>query len=346
MTVGIIVRNEAAHIAHTLAHVLASDFPADEFEVVVIDGHSTDGTAEIVGKVAEADPRVRLVVEPWQQGTHGLARNLAADCARGEYLAFTDGDCTVAPAWLAALVSRLASERTRDPFVVGAGGRRCPAPTKDWRERVIGAVMGTVLGSGGSQGFVPTRRRYTESIPNYNAIYLTDVVRRERYSALGVGDDYEFNTRLLDHGYKLAFEDAAVVYHRQPGGVLEFLRQAFRYGAAQAEVFRLRRRMRYFAPLAAMFVVGLVLGPFAAWLYPALGPIYLVGLAVYLALVMLSSLGNAGRLRDPRGLLSLALYPGLHVSYGLGVLTASLLRRPPRHSPGVTRARDVETAQG
>ena len=67
-TVGIIVKNEAAHVGEALDHVLASEFPADQFEVVVVDGHSTDGTARIVTAAAQRDSRIRLIPEPWPRG--------------------------------------------------------------------------------------------------------------------------------------------------------------------------------------------------------------------------------------------------------------------------------------
>ena len=42
------VRNEANHIAHTLASLLGQDYPADRFEILVADGRSTDDTPTIV----------------------------------------------------------------------------------------------------------------------------------------------------------------------------------------------------------------------------------------------------------------------------------------------------------
>src|SRR5512138_1590917 len=274
VTVGIIVRNEAAHVRETLAHVLASDFPAGGFDVVVVDGRSTDGTPAIVQEVSRSDRRVRLVTEPWDRGTHGMARNLVVDHATGEYVAFTDGDCLVDRSWLATLVRRISEERGRDPSVVAAGGPRLPAETSDWKERLLNAVMTTTLGSGGSQGFVATSRRYTDSVPNYNAIYLTEVLRTERYSDLGVGEDFELNARLVHSGRKIAFEPAAIVYHHQEGSFRSFFAQAYRYGAAQVRVFRRSGRIRWFAPVAALFALGLAVRPLlamasaaAAWLY-------------------------------------------------------------------------------
>src|SRR5678815_2123163 len=55
-------RNEEANIGAALHSVLQSD--AVEIEVIVLDDHSTDRTAEIVREIAQTDPRVRLETAP------------------------------------------------------------------------------------------------------------------------------------------------------------------------------------------------------------------------------------------------------------------------------------------
>lgn len=333
-TVGIIVKNEAAHVGEALDHVLASEFPADQFEVVVVDGHSTDGTVRIVTATAQRDSRIRLIPEPWPRGTHGMARNLVADNARGLYLAFTDGDCLVDRTWLATLVARLDSERALDPSVVGAGGSRTPAATTSWRENLINTALGTFLGSGGSHGFVTTSARYTDSIPNYNAVYVTAIVRQERYSRLGVGDDYEFNTRLGQRGYKLAFEPRAVVRHHQEGSFRALVRQSFRYGEAQVRVFALRRKMRRFAPLAGLFTTGVLVGPLFVLVSRPLFATFLAVMGLYGSVALLTAVRNALRQHSWLGLLTALLYPALHFSYGWGVLHGALAASAGRLSIG------------
>ena len=59
------VRNEAAHIAGVLEQVLAQDLD-EPFEVLVVDGRSTDATREVVGQIEARDARVRLLDNPAQ----------------------------------------------------------------------------------------------------------------------------------------------------------------------------------------------------------------------------------------------------------------------------------------
>ena len=66
-------RNEARHIESCLRDVLAFEPPRGDFEVIVADGMSDDGTRGVVARIVESDPRVRLVDNPHGSTPHGLS---------------------------------------------------------------------------------------------------------------------------------------------------------------------------------------------------------------------------------------------------------------------------------
>ena len=86
--------NKAAYIGRTLETVLAQT--CQDFEVVVVDDGSTDGSADAVRQVT--DNRIRLVQQ--QNGGVSAARNRGIDEARGEYIAFLDADDEWKPTYL------------------------------------------------------------------------------------------------------------------------------------------------------------------------------------------------------------------------------------------------------
>ena len=87
ITVFMAVYNRADVVRGAIDSVLAQTF--GDFELLVIDDGSTDGSAKIVDSYA--DPRVRLVVHDRNQGIP-RTRNEGLDLARGEYLAILDSD--------------------------------------------------------------------------------------------------------------------------------------------------------------------------------------------------------------------------------------------------------------
>jgi len=117
-TVVVPVHNTAEHLERCIAALRAQDYPRDQFEILMVDNNSTDGSAGILGR---ADG-VRALSEA-KQGSYA-ARNRALREARGDVLAFTDSDCAPAAGWLRALDQAL--EDPRIQVVLG-----CRRPGRD-----------------------------------------------------------------------------------------------------------------------------------------------------------------------------------------------------------------------
>jgi len=101
--------NREAYIAEALESVLAQTMT--DFEVVVCDDQSTDGTVRVVEEIARRDPRVRLSVNPRNLGDYGNRRH-AASLARGTYLKYHDSDDVMYSHCLQVMVEALEREPT------------------------------------------------------------------------------------------------------------------------------------------------------------------------------------------------------------------------------------------
>jgi glycosyltransferase involved in cell wall biosynthesis len=104
--------NVEAYVADCLASVRAQTLP--DWECIVVDDGSVDGTAQRVRQMA--DPRIRLMPQA-NQGV-SAARNAGLAQAAGEYVLFLDGDDRLHPQAL----SRLAAQLDRDAHAVAAYG--------------------------------------------------------------------------------------------------------------------------------------------------------------------------------------------------------------------------------
>jgi glycosyltransferase involved in cell wall biosynthesis len=111
------VYNERERVAQAVAEVLRTELPT-EFELVVVDDGSTDGTREIL-EGGEWDGRVRVFAHARNQGK-GAAVKTALSRAEGEFAAIFDGDLEYDPADLAKLMPPLLDGRANACFGVRA----------------------------------------------------------------------------------------------------------------------------------------------------------------------------------------------------------------------------------
>ena len=87
------VRNEAGLLKNCLESISNLDYPKERIEVVIADGMSTDGTAEVARQYG-----ARVVLN--EKKTVSPGRNVAFKPAKGEIIAFTDADCIVDKNWI------------------------------------------------------------------------------------------------------------------------------------------------------------------------------------------------------------------------------------------------------
>lgn len=110
-TVIVPARNEEANILHCLQSLVAQNFPKELFEVIVVDDHSTDGTAQVVQSFSLKNGNVQLlsladfVKKGETQSFKKKAIESAISRASGELILTTDADCEVPPNWLRLMVS-------------------------------------------------------------------------------------------------------------------------------------------------------------------------------------------------------------------------------------------------
>ena len=123
--------NAAASIAEALDSALAQEF--DDFEIVVVDGGSTDSTLDIVReREASAAGRLRWISEP-DKGLYD-AMNKGLGLARGRYIEYLGADDLLVPGALQA-VARVVAEQGGEtgPDIV-CGAVRVAGPHGDWDE--------------------------------------------------------------------------------------------------------------------------------------------------------------------------------------------------------------------
>ena len=96
LSIVIPVRNEQAGILHLLDDIRSQSY--QNFEAIVVNDHSNDGTVESVLGFTQLDPRFRLVESCGHGKKHALTTGIGI--STGEIIVTTDGDCRVKGDWL------------------------------------------------------------------------------------------------------------------------------------------------------------------------------------------------------------------------------------------------------
>jgi hypothetical protein len=136
VTVSICTRNRAASLARTLASIERSNHVACDWELLITDNGSTDGTADVVAAFKDRLP-IRMQVES-RPGVAN-ARNASAIAASGHYMVCTDDDVVVDPNWFGAYLDSFRTWPSDDLFA----GRIVPVlepPVTDWFETIAPSV--------------------------------------------------------------------------------------------------------------------------------------------------------------------------------------------------------------
>lgn len=107
--------NRENFVSNMIENILAQTF--SDFEYIIIDNGSTDGSGEICRRYAEKDRRIRLISRP--RGTIGSGRNTGLDAAVGEYITFVDDDDICKPDMLEFLYN-LAKQHNADISLCGS----------------------------------------------------------------------------------------------------------------------------------------------------------------------------------------------------------------------------------
>lgn len=205
-TVSVIMpaHNAAPYIGDAIRSVIAQT--ETDWELIVTDDGSSDGTGDVVAALAAADRRIRLV----RQTKAGVstARNRALAEANGAFIAFLDSDDLWEPEFLATMLARLAERPEVDVITGNAwylGGSRSGMPARPWPDpRPVPDLAGILA--------------------DEDAIFIMSVMRRRVYDSVGgfddsliTNEDYDLWLRFALAGFRFDRIDRPLAHYRRHG---------------------------------------------------------------------------------------------------------------------------------
>ena len=315
------VRNEGAFLRRCLSALGGQDYPRDLFEVIVVDGESTDATA------VEAEDAARTLEvpdiflnNPGRTTARGF--NLGLAIARGDVIVKVDGHTIVAPDFLSAGVEAL-----RRSGADAAGG-----PIETIGEGPVGEAIALAQSSPFGIGDAAFRyaqdERWTDSVA-FGA-YRRDVFDRigRLTEDIDRGEDDEFNYRLGEAGGRILLTPSIRSRYSARSTLGGLWRQYWAYGLAKAKVLeRHPRRLRWRHLVPSAFVSLFAAASLAGYVSKPARRLALCIGGVYLGANISASVLLAARRRAWRRLLLLPFaFATIHVAAGTGFLAGGILR--------------------
>ena len=211
--------NGRHHLEICLPALASQKDPGVEWEIVVLDNGSTDGTADWLRRYSSGGPKVRLIASPVNLGFCAGNNRLAAETSDADALALLNNDTRPEPGWLAALVDAL---RSAPDDVAAVSGK-----IVDWEGERLDFGRGVMTFDGHAFQLDFRRPLDRARVPKAGEELLFAcggnlLIRRGSFLEAGGFDesyfayleDVDLGWRLWSGGERVLFAPDAVVRHR------------------------------------------------------------------------------------------------------------------------------------
>ena len=176
--------NREALVSRAIESILAQTYR--DFEFLIVDNGSTDGSGRIADAYAAQDPRIKVIHRT--RGNIGAGRNTALDAAQGEYIIFIDDDDWAEPDFLAFLLDLL--ERNAADVAI------CGAADKVFDEEKIMTAQEALVE-------LMWRKKYNMAFPT--KLFRRELMEHLRFPEDGAYDDIALMYKLLAGAKRVAY---------------------------------------------------------------------------------------------------------------------------------------------
>jgi len=311
------VRNEERYIAECLTSLVNQEYDKNKYEILIVDGMSTDATRKIIKEFAAKYPNIRVYDNPYLTVPYGL--NIGIEQAKGNIIVRVDGHAALQRDYLQQCEKYL---KQTDAECVGG---LIESVNQTYMGRAIALAMSSPFGVGnarfrtnGKEGLVDClafgayKRQVFEKIGNFD-VELTRC------------QDDDFNYRLRQFGGKIYFTPHIRATYYPRSSLKKLWQQYFRYGLWKIRILQKhfqRMQLRQFVP--PIFVLSLILSAICGILWKPAFFIFLSIVSLYMGVTLFVSLFISLRKGIQHIIVLPFIFPTIHISYGLGFLAGIL----------------------
>ena len=334
VSVAVVAYNEASCIGTLFEDIEAQDFPHDRMEIVLVDSASTDDTKAVMrafaarheevegarqgegGNAASSQPFARVVLCDNPARILPAGWNVAIGEFHGDVLMRIDAHARI-PADFVANNVRVLEE---GEFVCGGPRPTAAHPSTPWSETLL-LAEDSAFGSSIADYRKGGGKRYVSSA--FHAAFRREVLERvgpydER---LVRTEDNDYFYRVREAGYRIRFDESIRSTQYARSTLRRMVHQKYANGYWIGRTLHVSPRcVSYFHLVPAVFVLALLLGALVGAICSWIPLVVLVALylAADLAVSAIAVIGS--RKRSAHMALLPAIFPLIHVPYGVGTL--------------------------
>ena len=229
MTISVVIPvfNEEKRISNTLKAIYSGAIAP--LEVIVVDGGSTDRTVSII---KNSYPEVIILRNP--DRTAAMGRNVGIRKARGEIIAFTDGDCSVDYNWLKNI-----KKHFEESNIDGLGVKVLNAEPENHYEEFWGNLAWNLIMNFPDEAYEVKEKKLNDAFVTANCAYK----RRLLYKIKGFSnffannaEDVDLCWRAIESGAKLVYVPDVVIYAHSVTTLKGIAKKSFRNGVSSSKL--------------------------------------------------------------------------------------------------------------
>lgn len=316
------IYNEERFIDNLIRAVLHQDFPADQWELLLVDGFSTDATRRLIQPYIEQYPNIHLLDNPHR--TVPYAMNIGIEAAKGEYICRMDVHASFPNNYVSTLLHYI-------QVLPNAGNVGSVCHTQPRANTPVSKAIAYALSSRFGVGNSDFRTgieqiQECDTVP-FGCFEKQTLIEVGLYDTrLTRNQDIELNQRIRETGKKIYLlpEPKCTYYPRATYSAL--MENNFYTGGWNILTVHYTGHMQALAPrhfIPLLFVLSLFLPLPFCFISPYVAIISLISLATYLLALTMVCLHAS--IRDKQHFVYLMLaYMSLHFSYGFGSLCGIL----------------------
>lgn len=321
VTALIVMRNEHNYIERSLMSFVNQTYPKDNYEIIVVDGGSDDGSLDIVNNIIQKYSTERFHISILDNPKRILAAgwNLGIKAAKGEYVTRIDAHAVADPDFIEKSVEVMM--RTKASCV----GGKLTSISEDGTDNIVSKILSSPLGVGNSSFRVSNSEGVVDTA--VYGLYKKDLFERIGYfdESMVRSQDLEMHGRIRRDGGIFYFSPVIHSTYYTRNTIKKMLKQA--YGNGKWNMVLIKRgvsglSLRHLVPF--IFVLYFLLSVAGGFVYHWIWWLCLGVLFLHLMLGVIFSIKKSAKVKE---ILAMPfLFMALHFAYGLGYFSGLLIK--------------------